>query len=101
MGEAKRKAEAMANGRGPHNCGSCMYFRRGNPGQPLGVCRARPPVPMMVGTAKNMAGQMVPLTDTFWPQVPDTEWCGSWSSRLELSAIDLTALQPEEMEGTA
>lgn len=83
------------------NCGSCRFFRRQTIGQPLGVCRARPPVPMMIGMNKHpVSGEMLPVINTYWPQVPDTEWCGGFERKAFGKNIDLSKLEPAELEGT-
>ena len=87
-----------------NNCGNCQFFRRAAPNQPLGVCRARPPVPMLVGMLKHPVTQEpVPRNDSFWPQVPDTEWCGAHQERPRMSKnapeIDLGKLDITELEG--
>jgi len=85
------------------DCGNCKFFRRGRVGQSLGVCRSRAPVPLMVGMTKDAMGNGVPVINTYWPQVPDTELCGDWSRKVDLGAIDLTKLELEDAatEGSA
>ena len=102
MGEEKRKAETILNG-ARKACGGCEYFRRGQVGQAMGVCRGAPPVPMVVGMGQDMSGKPVPIVNTYWPQVPDSEVCGHWERKVDLAAIDLTKLDLEEAvsEGTA
>lgn len=99
MSEVKRKAEARANGT-VDECGSCRFFRRIQVGQPGGVCRARPPVPMVTGMIKHpVTGEMLPHVNTYWPQIPDSEWCGGFERRPYGVAIDLSKLDAAEMGG--
>lgn len=83
------------------SCGNCMWFRRGKVGQPMGVCRQSPPTVVLIGMAQDPVTQrQVPVTDTFWPQVPDTELCGQHQARPVVD-IDLTKLDAELIEGSA
>jgi len=90
----------MANGY-EDNCGTCKCFRRAKVGQAMGVCRGGPPTVMLLGMAPSQLQGMppIPVTNTFWPEVPDHEWCLSHTRRLplELSKIDLSALDAAEM----
>lgn len=101
MGQAKQRREAAM--RGEENCGSCKFFRRAEPMNPVGVCRALPPTVMMVGMSKHpISGQQVPVTNTYWPQIPDSEWCGAWLLRTAMGAnIDLTKIDVDALEGSA
>lgn len=92
----------------PENCGSCRFFVRIVPLQPHGCCHERPPTLILVGMRPpEIAGQMPrPLTNTFWPMIPDTEWCGAWTERTavierRLPQIDLDRLTPDAIEGNA
>ena len=100
MGEQKRRAEAVVAGV-TRGCGGCAFFKRIRIGQPGGFCRARPPSVLMVGMGEGFDRRPIPVVNTYWPQVPDTEWCGEWGPKLDLTAIDPEALQNAEMEGTA
>jgi|HubBroStandDraft_5_1064220.scaffolds.fasta_scaffold583033_1 hypothetical protein len=96
MGEAKVKEVARKNGRMP-GCGSCNFFRRIQLGQAMGHCRARPPTLVLLGMNANHK----PVTDTFWPMVPDHEWCGEFEVRPSFGEIDFTELDAVPVEGTA
>lgn len=101
MGEAKRKSEALANGL-IESCGSCRFFRRAQIGQAAGVCRAHPPVPMPVGAVKHsVTGEIFPKINTYWPEIPDSEWCGAYEKRAYGPGIDLAKLDVQELEGEA
>lgn len=81
------------------SCGACRFFVRAEVGQPRGACRARPPVPMMVGVAKHpLSQQSVPQVLTFWPEVADMLWCGDFTRLPVGAAIDLSKLSAEELE---
>lgn len=83
-------------------CGSCRYFRRISVGHPQGVCRARPPTPMMITIAKNpVTGDPFPVINTYWPEVPDVEWCGDYTRKPMGAAIDLEKMDRAEAEGSA
>lgn len=87
-----------------NTCGNCLFFRRHQALQPMGVCREKPPLQLMVGQMVNkITNQPEPLIGTYWPQVPDTEWCGSWSPRF--SGVDRTLIDISKsdvpMEGQA
>lgn len=101
MGEAKRKSEALAVGL-IESCGSCRFFRRLQVGQAGGVCRAWPPVPMVAGIMKHpTTGETFPRVNTYWPEIPDSEWCGAYEKRAHGAGIDLGKLDIEELEGEA
>lgn len=84
------------------SCGNCRYFRRAEMGKALGHCRESPPsvVPLV---KMQSDGGVFTVADTFWPMVPDHEWCGAWVSRpaFDVRSIDLKDLKPEAIEGTA
>lgn len=80
-------------------CGECKFFRRVAPMQPMGTCHAGPPTLILLGRTHDNR----PVTDSFWPMVPDTEFCGGWKQAPRPSAlnIDLTKLDVEQLEGNA
>jgi hypothetical protein len=100
MGEQARRIRAIAAGK-TRACGNCGFFRRHQLGRPLGNCHANPPTLVFIGQAQNAAGGVVPLTNTYWPAIPDTEWCGAHQPKIDLGAIDADALQAAPAEGTA
>lgn len=77
------------------SCGSCRFWKRHKDGQPSGMCRQKPPAVIMIGMqphpiAKN---QGMPIVDSFWPPIPESEWCGQWSAAAKTYAdIDLSKL---------
>jgi hypothetical protein len=90
-------------------CGSCRFFKRRETGKIMGNCHSRAPVVMFSGMAVDIQGQQIrnPMTgqfmanfDTFFPALPDTEWCGDHQPRL-VKDLDLSALKPEELKGDA
>lgn len=86
------------------NCGSCRFFKRSEPLQSPGLCRAGPPTVMLIGMRQNpIEGQPpIPLTNSYWRQTVDTEWCGEHELRPTIAAqIDLGKLDVEELEGRA
>lgn len=83
-------------------CGNCRYFRRVEVGRALGHCRESPPsIVALVRTQSD--GSVVSVADTFWPMVPDGEWCGAWVAKpaFDAKAIDLKSLDADAIEGTA
>lgn len=102
MGEAKQKREATM--RCDKSCGNCDYFRRAEPMQAGGVCRARPPTVFMLATGKHpLTGAPFGITNSYWPQTADVERCGFWARREpeDAAAIDLSRLDVKELEGNA
>ena len=88
---------AMRNG-GAENCGSCRFFKR-VPNMRGGLCRSRAPVPILIGMAKDpITGNVFPQVNTFWPQIPDTEWCGSYDHGIDVSAIDISKLGAVDLD---
>lgn len=86
------------------NCGSCRFFRRSEPMQSPGLCKVGPgPTLLLVGMGKHpITGQQMPITNSYWPQTSDVEWCGAWQVRPAMAAqIDLGKLDVEELEGRA
>lgn len=85
------------------SCGNCKFFRRVQPMQPMGKCHRNPPVTYVVGQQKTPLGQVQTLADSFWPVVPDTDFCGEWkiAGRPAAASIDLTTLDVKELEGRA
>lgn len=83
------------------SCGNCRFFRRIRIGQAGGVCRAKPPVPMLIGAQSNPhTNEQFPIINTYWPQIPDTEWCGEYARRV-VPQVDLSKLSLEELGGAA
>lgn len=79
------------------SCGNCRFWRRVQPMQPMGHCRFNPPTPLVVGMQQNKITQQVqPIVDSFWPMLPDTEWCGGWG--LRLGAVDMKELDARQFE---
>lgn len=75
----------------------------------MGHCHSRAPTVMFSGMANDVQGrpvqnprngQHLPNIDSYWPAVPDTEWCGDHQARL-VKDVDLSELQPEELKGDA
>jgi hypothetical protein len=103
MGEQKRKRMALNNGIG-RACGNCMYWRRLEVGKPTGDCRWHPPTVILIGMLQSkIAGQPpMPVTDSFWTRMPESEWCGQWERQIDLATqLDQKALEATETEGTA
>ena len=86
-------------------CGTCKYFKRREVGNIMGACHSRGPSVMFGGMltdangqqVRNLrTGQFVPNIDSYWPPVPDTEWCGDHAAR-PVGDIDLSKLAVEEL----
>jgi hypothetical protein len=68
----------------PQRCETCSGWLRQNP--EVGLCRARPPVPIMVGQrqvpapvlAAGRDGMVEPVVLTFFPQMLPGGWCREW-----------------------
>jgi hypothetical protein len=76
------------------SCKSCACFFRNHAGARTGQCRARSPVPIMIGVsqmpslpsiigAKNGAGNPQPVINGFFPPVDETVWCMDWQPLAE------------------
>ena len=76
------------------SCATCRYFSTTKTGGEVGACRARPPTLVLVGMAQHPVTQRpVPVTNSFWPQVQASEWCGEHAVQLRSVNIpDLAAL---------
>lgn len=56
-------------------CVDCRWFR----GTPIsGVCKGAPPVAVVVGVQKDLAGQPHPMLNSFWPTVGASDFCGQF-----------------------
>ena len=99
MGEQKRRQASVVNGTA-QGCSGCRYFKRAaGIGSPVGICRSRPPVPLMLGIGKDALGNSQPVIQTYWPQIPDTEWCGDWQAKVDMGLLDAMALENAEVQG--
>lgn len=79
-------------------CGSCKFFVRDAPMQIMGKCHEAPPTLLLLGRAQNG----LPVVDTFWPPVPDTEFCGRHQlSKPRAASINLAEIATESLEGNA
>jgi hypothetical protein len=88
------------------NCGNCLFFRRNVALQPIGKCRFNPPVTHVIGTTQHpQTRHQVPHVGTYFPELPDTEWCGAYSRRqpkqVAMAQINLERLNIGELEGSA
>ncbi len=105
MGEAKRKADAISNGRYAC-CGNCPYFKRAVPMQPIGTCHESQPTVILLGFAPpRITGQdPQPKTGSFWPMTADIDLCArhpNFVTMQTLEHVDLSKLEAGEIEGTA
>ena len=65
-------------------CGNCnAYLAGANPGE--GVCRAKPPTPIMIGVQQMPVGlmkapqmQQMPVFQGIFPPMRSTSWCRDW-----------------------
>jgi hypothetical protein len=93
MGEAKRRAEAIASG-AEKACGNCRSWSQVK-GTPQGHCRRMPPVVLWTGLMKQgLAGQPAPVFDSFFPIVPAEQFCDEHKPRI--GAIDFSNLDLAE-----
>jgi hypothetical protein len=77
------------------SCGSCRFWRRNEKGKPSGVCRQTQPTAFIIAMVAHpiMKNQQIPIVDSFWPPIPESEWCGQWEApKAPLSEIDLSRL---------
>lgn len=104
MGEAKRRAENALNGAVAESCGNCNAFSP-IPKTAGGFCRAKSPVVLMIGIGTNVAGQQMPIVNSYHPQMPADGWCREYERGHRTpvaSAEDVAqALAGVETEGTA
>lgn len=84
-------------------CGSCRYFKRGEIGKPIGTCHGNPPQVMLTGMQQHpITQQPIPITNSFWPLIADTEYCGLHTVRTtadHVAGIDLSKLEPDQLAG--
>ena len=76
-------------------CATCRFFVRPKASTDIGMCHGGPPTVVMVGMAQHPVTQRpMPMTDSFWPQVRQTEICGMHSRGLapRMEPIDLSKL---------
>lgn len=86
------------------SCGACKYFRRIQPMQAMGKCHGG--LPQVFPVTKQTPVGIQLFGETFFPMVPDTDFCGHFKERpparaAALEHIDLTKLNVEELEGNA
>lgn len=88
---------------GHESCGNCRYWKRQELMKPGGFCRQKPPTVFLVGMGKTVVGDPYPLAGSYWPQVPDTEWCGAWveAAPAPKLKIDLDKLNVDELAGSS
>ena len=95
---------------GEENCGNCRCFRRHQVGEPNGVCRYNPPVPLIDGALKHPITHIVtPKVNGYWAPTTDAEWCyqhvpgEAALSHAPLATVEqvVRALTAVETEGTA
>lgn len=76
------------------NCGNCSAFQKMAQN---GVCRARPPIPIMIGMQqrpgiKGLAGPSAePLVMSYFPPMKDTGWCREWEPRADMESAFMQA----------
>lgn len=83
------------------SCSNCNAFAQIN--NQGGVCRAKPPIPMIVGATKNrITGQMEPLIQAIYPNLTHDSWCREHQPMTAaLSDIDLSSLAGMAVDGSA
>lgn len=70
------------------SCGNCSAWVREKGKQ--GICRARPPVPLIVGMQKQPGfpglspTQVSPLVSSFFPPMLEVGWCREWEPRVDM-----------------
>ena len=72
--------------RGNQKCENCDAFLRENATQ--GFCRAKPPVPIMIGMGQPVISMGVeqqarPAIVSYFPQMMNGGWCREWAMRTE------------------
>jgi hypothetical protein len=82
-------------------CSTCKHFLEVG-AENEGLCRANPPVPILLGVTQNALGQPVPVVRSFFPPTKTDVTCGA--HRLNANAladIDLSRLATVETGGSA
>jgi hypothetical protein len=68
-------------------CANCEWYFKENPKVRTGYCRARSPLPIMIGVQQaaqlpglrmNGHGQAQPVINGYFPPTSDHIWCGDW-----------------------
>jgi hypothetical protein len=55
----------------------------------------------MAGMLKHpITGELFPAVKTYWPEIPDTEWCGEYAQR-PFAQVDLEKLDEADLKGSA
>lgn len=77
-------------------CATCNAYQR-YPGQPRGVCRDRPPVPLLVQVSQDEEGHLRPGVISWFPEVHETDWCRRHEPKgpEAMEPVDLEVLPPE------
>ena len=79
-------------GRLKASCGTCNAWLK-QPGGKQGLCRANPPLPIMLGMKQQKAivglpnsGVAEPMIASVFPQMTDTGWCRAWEPSTDMEA---------------
>lgn len=80
-------------------CVDCFWYRGNALG---GICFGAPPVAVIVGSTRDLGGNVQPQLRSYWPNVDADRFCGSFKRDLEKELDPLPiAPSPGVAEGTA
>ncbi len=76
-------------------CRTCAAYVASRPNARDGMCRARSPVPVMVGMAQqpaiaglmNAHQQAIPVVQGYFPPVHEDIWCMEWQPQASVAEI--------------
>jgi hypothetical protein len=81
-------------------CSNCDAYLVGD--KDSGHCRARPPVPMVMGVRQNpISGQQEPVIHALFPVMNAKSWCREHQLKMDLSKIDMSRLATLPVDGSA
>jgi hypothetical protein len=79
------------------NCGNCNAYMKENPIQ--GVCRAKPPVPILLGIKQRAVLQGLPdsgaepMITSYFPPMRKEGWCREWEPTEAMEGAFIGAAQ--------
>lgn len=80
-------------------CVDCFHYRGNAIG---GICFGVPPVPTIIGSTRDLSGNVQPQLRSYWPTVDAERWCGQFKRDPDKQLDPLPiAASPGVGEGTA